>query len=106
MLERLGYRADTATDGAEAVELYRQALAARAPYVAVILDLMVPGGMAGAGALQCLRELDPGVRAIVSSGYANDPAMTQFAKHGFAGVLHKPSRLEEMEAMLRRVLAG
>ena len=64
------------------------------------MDLTVPGGMGGQEALQKLLEIDPDVRAIVSSGYSNDPVMADFKSHGFSGCVAKPYRLAE----LRRVL--
>ena len=69
MLARLGCEAVGAQDGAEASRLYQEARAAGRPFAAVIMDLTVPGGMGGKEAIGLLRARDPGVRAIVSSGY-------------------------------------
>jgi DNA-binding NarL/FixJ family response regulator len=56
----------------------------------VILDLTIPGGLGGKETIKKLLEIDPQVRAIVSSGYSNDPIMAQFSEYGFKGVAAKP----------------
>ena len=53
-----------------------------------------------------LRAMDPGVRAIVCSGYAHDGVMAQCESHGFRGVVTKPYTVEQLDAALRRVLAA
>lgn len=104
ILRRLGYTVATARDGATAVRAYCEARAAGAPYDAVILDLTVPGGMGGRETLEALRAHDPGVVAIASSGYSNDPVMAHYRAHGFAGVLTKPYTLHELSAAVHAVL--
>jgi PAS domain S-box-containing protein len=105
-LEALGYEALTTADGAEAVGEYRRGLAEGRPFDAVVLDLTVPGGMGGAEAVRQLRALDPGVRAVVSSGYSNDPVMSNFRDHGFCSVIAKPYQANELGRVLRQVLDG
>ena len=86
----------TASDGEEAVEKYRAAYGSGQPYDVVILDMTVRGGMGGREALVKLREVDPEVRAIVSSGYSQDAAMTRYRDHGFCGVVSKPYSVSEL----------
>ncbi len=100
MLDFLGYETATAKDGAGAVALFQEALEARRPFDLVMLDLTIPGGMGGRETLEKLRELDPGVKAIVASGYATDPIMSNFAEFGFSGVISKPYNLENLGAAL------
>jgi len=102
MLERLGYVAETAAHGLEAIELYQQAGAAGRPFDLTIMDLTVPGGMGGQEAVQRLLAIDPKARVVVSSGYSSDPIMADYAAHGFAGCLPKPYNLKE----LNRVVSG
>jgi DNA-binding NarL/FixJ family response regulator len=64
------------------------------------------GGMGGKEAVRRLTALDPRVKAIVSSGYSNDPIMSDFASFGFADVIGKPYELEELGETLRRAIAG
>ncbi|WP_448384105.1 response regulator [Desulfosoma sp.] len=104
MLEQLGFETEEAHEGMEALSRYEKALAAGRPFAAVILDLTVPGGVGGREIIQKIRALDPSVRAIASSGYANDPVMAQPHAFGFSGVMAKPYRMEDLEKVLRAVL--
>jgi len=106
ILEHLGYRVDFAGDGAEAVAAYQAALKSADPFDAVILDLTVRGGMGGKEAIQKLMTLDSGVKGIVSSGYSEDPGLTDYEEHGFSGVVAKPYTLEELGEKLSKVLEG
>jgi two-component system cell cycle sensor histidine kinase/response regulator CckA len=93
-----------AVDGAEAIEQYRTALSAGQPFDLVIMDLTIPGGMGGEEALQALRKIEPQTRAIVSSGYADDPIMTRYKEYGFSGVIKKPYRVSTFSQVLQEVL--
>ena len=106
MLWDLGYEVTTVIDSSEAVELYRKARQSEHPFDAVILDLTVPGGMGGREAVQKLLDVDPEVKAIVSSGYSNDSIMSDFRTHGFRGVLAKPYNATELSTVLHRVMAS
>lgn len=103
MLDYLGAEVVVTSSGAETVDAYRRARAEGRPFDLLILDLTVPGGMGGREVLATLRGEDPGVHAIVSSGYAHDPIVSRHAEHGFAGVLGKPYRLDELAAVLDAV---
>jgi PAS domain S-box-containing protein len=106
VLRRLGYDVELTGDGREAVERYRQARDEGRVYDLVIMDLTVPGGMGGKEALKKLREMDPDVKAIVSSGYSNDPIMADFKTYGFNGVVTKPYRVKELSEEVQRVING
>lgn len=103
MLRFLNFAVTVAKDGTEAISLYEKALAAGNPFSAVILDLIIPGGMGGKEAVQLLRMLDPNVKAIVSSGYSTDPVMTDHRRYGFVGLVSKPYRLDELKSEIARV---
>ena len=104
MLEVIGYEVESVEEGAQAVEAYRRAAEAGRAFDVVVLDLTVPGGMGGLECIAKLLEIDPGVLAIVSSGYSEDPIMAQFRDHGFHGVVPKPYTMEELSDALRRAL--
>jgi PAS domain S-box-containing protein len=104
LLRALGHEAVTAEHGAEAVAKYREAKAAGRPFDVVILDLTVPGGMGGAEAIGKLREIDPGVNAVVSSGYSDDAASSEYREKGFRAYLNKPYTIEGLRAVLAELL--
>ncbi len=104
LLDLLGYDADLAPDGDRALDMYRRAQQAGAPYAAVIMDLTVPGGKGGKATIRQLLEIDPQAKAIVSSGYSTDAVMATYAQHGFAGIVVKPYTIEDLGAELQRVL--
>jgi len=106
MIKALGYDVGAAHDGQEALEEYRRALESGRGYDLVIMDLTNPRGMGGKEAIGLLLELDPRARAIVSSGYSNDPVMAEYRRHGFIGVLPKPYKLEELSYAIKQGLVG
>ena len=104
MLISLGFSPDGAANGEEAVNLYQVAQSDGHPFVAVILDLTVIGGIGGKEAISRLRAIDPKAKIVVSSGYSNDPVMADYRRYGVRGVLPKPYRLQEMKNVLFEVL--
>ncbi|MBN2156501.1 MAG: response regulator [Candidatus Lokiarchaeota archaeon] len=100
MLEKLGYEVNTAKNGEEALILYKEALKQNEKYKAVIMDLTIPGGLGGKETIQELLKIDPEVIGIVSSGYSTDSVLAEFKKYGFAGMIAKPYRLEEINQVL------
>ena len=104
MLRQLGYEPHAARDGEEAITRYLQAKKDGHPFDLVIMDLTVPGGMGGKETIAQLRRLDPQVKGVVSSGYANDPIMANFSEYGFCGVAPKPFSLQELSDLLQTIL--
>lgn len=98
MLETLGFNVLIASDGLEAVEIYRQR---QKDIDLVLLDLTMPR-MDGAQAFSKLCELNPEIRVILASGYSEEDVSSSFAGKGLAGVLQKPYTLSK----LRELLAG
>ena len=105
MLKYMGYDVAFARDGNEAIHVYKKALGSDCPFAAVIMDLTIPGGMGGKEAIQKLLEIDPGVRAIVSSGYSSDPIMANHRQYGFAGVVAKPYKTKDLGAALKKIVS-
>ena len=103
-LGMFGIKVERAEDGAKALDMYRRRAEKKRPYDAVILDLTIPGGMGGIETVRHLLELDPNVKAIVSSGYSEDPIMTNYSDYGFKGVIPKPYELEELVDMIQGFL--
>jgi two-component system cell cycle sensor histidine kinase/response regulator CckA len=104
LLTRLGYKNEMAVDGAQAIEMFGHASRSSDPFDLVILDLTIPGGMGGIKCLKSLREIDPAVKAAVSSGYSTDPVMSDHESYGFNGVLPKPFTITELAKVLLGVL--
>ncbi|MBS4032100.1 MAG: PAS domain S-box protein [Clostridiales bacterium] len=104
MLEVLGYKPDLAADGEEAYTMYRKAREAGEPFHAVIMDLSVSGGIGGKEAVQKVLAYDPQAKVIVSSGYYNDPVMSDYTCYGFKGCLEKPYTMKELHNVLQRLL--
>ena len=100
MLNRMGYETELTTDGSQAIEIYKQAVQSQNPFDLVILDLTVPGGMGGAATVKELLKIDPNVKAVVSSGYSNDPIMANFQDYGFCNVMPKPYSKNQLSEIL------
>jgi len=104
VLKFLGYDVMFARDGNAAIELYRQEKSSGAPFDIVILDLSVPEGMGGKETIAQLVKFDPGVKAVVSSGYSNDPVVQDYADYGFSGRLTKPYKINDMKEILESLI--
>jgi two-component system cell cycle sensor histidine kinase/response regulator CckA len=104
-LTHLGYVVVSVPEGNEAIALYEQALKSGQPFDAVIMDLTIPDGMGGREAVVKLRDIDPEVKAIVSSGYSDDPIMARFRDYGFSGVVSKPYTLKSLSEIVHAVMA-
>ena len=104
MLTMLGFDADVAANGDKAVLKYREAAGAGRPYRFVILDLTIAGGKGGIEALQEIRAINQGAKAIVSSGYSSALLNGDLKDHGFDAVLAKPYTLEELSRVVSMVL--
>lgn len=106
LLGHLGFQVTTVQDGAAAFSAYQQANESGKPFRAVIMDITIPGGMGGQELIKKLLLYDTKVRAIISSGYSNDPLMTFYRESGFVGVLTKPYTLEQVATVMRLALQG
>jgi len=104
LIERLGHTIDTAVDGVEALHKYNLAMEIGDPFDLVIMDLTIRGGKGGQETMKELLEIDPKVRAIVSSGYASDPIMADCTAYGFSGRLAKPFTMQDLEREIIRVM--
>jgi CheY-like chemotaxis protein len=104
MLRQLGFEVLAARDGQEMLAMYRQAAEAGKPVDVVVLDLTIPGGMGGKEAVTRLLQKYPQARAVVASGYYNDPVMADCAIYGFKAAVAKPFQLEELGQALRKAM--
>lgn len=105
MLSHLGYQIDTASDGDETIKKYLEAKSSGSDYDIVIMDLVIPGSKGGVETIAELIRHDPDVRAIVSSGYSNNPVMAEFKKYGFTAVAAKPYSIQELSRTINSLLS-
>jgi signal transduction histidine kinase/ActR/RegA family two-component response regulator len=105
MLNKLGYEAVCVANGEHALQTYQNARKNKELFDAIILDLTIPGGLGGKETLELLLELDPQIKAIVSSGYGDDPIMANYEKFGFKSVIAKPYKISELSVVLHDVLS-
>jgi PAS domain S-box-containing protein len=104
MVTAFGHDVEQATEGAIVIEKYRQALASEKPFDLVILDLTIKGGMGGAETVKRLLEMDPNVKAVVASGYSDNPILSNFKDYGFSAVLGKPYSLAALKDCLNALV--
>lgn len=103
-LSRLGYTVVMAESGSTAIEIFCQSADEGRPFDVVILDLTVQSGKGGKETVSSLKRIDPEVKAVVSSGYANDTVMTEYAEFGFSAKLAKPYTMEDLGLVMKAVL--
>ena len=106
MLTFMGYEVSQAENGEQALEHYREAQRNDSPFELVIMDLTIQGGLGGKDTIRKLLEIDPNVRAVVSSGYSNDPVLANFRQYGFVDVLQKPFDLNELNQVIGNALGS
>ncbi|PAW79113.1 MAG: hypothetical protein B9S32_03920 [Verrucomicrobia bacterium Tous-C9LFEB] len=106
MLTNLGYEVSVAHTGNQAIEIYREAMTSSQPFRGCILDLTLAGSINGAETLDHIQQIDPGVKALVCSGYSNDQIVADFKKHGFCGIVTKPYAIEDIARAVHAMLAS
>ncbi|MCP5006824.1 MAG: response regulator [Planctomycetes bacterium] len=106
ILKDLGYDVVLSGNGDEAIGFYYEAEDSGHPFDAVVLDLTIRGGMGGMETIKRLHEINPKVKALVSSGYSDAPVMSDFRKYGFSGVITKPYAMEDLNRALQGVIVG
>ncbi len=104
MLGTIGFSSESAADGDQALNMYRKSLDNGDPFDAIIMDLTIPGGMGGKEAVKKVLLMDPNARVIVSSGYADDPVMANYAEYGFKGIITKPYTMGNLKNVMEDVL--
>lgn len=99
-LERYGYSVITAENGRDAVDLFRQI---RGQVTLILLDLTMPV-MNGEEALRHLRDIQPDIKVILSSGYSEMDAVRMFAGKNLAGFLQKPYTAKRLGEAVQNAL--
>jgi CheY-like chemotaxis protein len=104
LIEQMGHEVELVADGQEAIEACRRAKEQARPFDVILMDLTIRGGMGGQEAMQALLAIDPDVKAIVMSGYADNPVILDPGRHGFKGVLAKPFNMVELRKSISRIM--
>ncbi len=105
IMNHLGYDVEFAKEGSQAIAKYKAALNTKNRFDAVILDLTIRGRMGGAETIEKLIRIDPEIKAIVSSGYLENPVMKNHKQFGFVDAIAKPYEIEEIGETLSNVLS-
>jgi PAS domain S-box-containing protein len=100
VLTRRGYRVLVATDGEEALRLYREH---GGRIDLVVLDMTMPG-LSGMDTFEALRSADPHARILLTSGYTQEQAAREAVARGAKGFLQKPFLISELLARVREAL--
>jgi PAS domain S-box-containing protein len=108
MLERLGYRVLTAGSGKEAIEIISRARGAEDPEAEaidlVILDMIMPE-IGGGATFDGLKEINPDIRVLLSSGYSINGQVQQILDRGCRGFVQKPFNLKELGDKIKDIMA-
>jgi len=102
LLLKLGFSSTLVENGEEAVNHFVRAHKNRKPYSFVILDLMIPDGMGGKETLEKIREIDPNIKIILSSGYKTE-VLENYKDMGFNFVLKKPYTIFELKQAISQI---
>ena len=100
VLKKLGYEVLTANNGIEAIKVYQQN---RQEVAMVILDLIMPE-MGGGETYDRLKEIDPQVKVLLSSGYSVDGQATEILNRGCDGFIQKPFSIGDLSRKLRQII--
>ena len=99
-LKRMGYDVITAKNGKEAIELYKEN---KARVDIVVLDMIMPE-MGGGETYDRLKEINPNVKVLLSSGYSIEGQANEIIKRGCDGFIQKPFRMRLLSRKIREVL--
>ena len=100
ILKELGYKVLAARDGREAIEIYK---AQKGKIAIVVLDMTMPG-MGGGEAYDKLKEVDPTIKVLLSSGYSIDGEATEILERGCNGFIQKPFTMRDLSWRIREIL--
>jgi CheY-like chemotaxis protein len=100
MLEVLGYKVSAARSGKEAIELYE---AKRDEIDMVILDMVMPK-MSGGEVYEKLKEVNPQVKVLLSSGYSMDTQAKEIMRRGCNGFIQKPFDIKVLSQKAKEIL--
>ena len=96
-LKKRGDEVSVFCTGAEALESFRKEAEAGSPYTLAILDVSIPGDRGARELVGPIKEINPDVRVIISSGDSVEGALDNPRPYGFSASLKKPFRAADIE---------
>ncbi len=100
LLENMGYKVLTAKSGREGIKIYKEN---KGKIELVILDMIMPD-MGGGETFEQLKEIDPKIKVLLSSGYSIHEKATRLLARGCDGFLQKPFNIKQLSQKLREIL--
>jgi PAS domain S-box-containing protein len=104
LLARLGYRVTAVDDGEQAMQAYHEARAAGDEFEVVITDLTLRGGIGGREIAAAILEANPDARLVVTSGFFDQPLLSEYRESGFRGAIRKPYLIQDLQCAVQRAL--
>jgi signal transduction histidine kinase/CheY-like chemotaxis protein len=104
LLGKLGYRVAAAEDGEQALQAYHEARAAGNEFDVVITDLTLRGGVGGREIAAAILTANPDARLVVTSGFFDQPLLSEYRENGFRGALRKPYLIQDLQCAVQKAL--
>jgi PAS domain S-box-containing protein len=102
LLKELGYTVKSAMSGAEAIDVFK---GERGKIDLIIMDMIMPG-MGGGETFDRLKEIDPDIKVLLSSGYSINGQATKILRRGCDGFIQKPFNMNQLAEKVQRILVG
>ena len=102
LLEELGYTVQSAMSGQEAIDIFKED---RNKIDLVIMDMIMPE-MGGGETFDRLKEIDPDVKVLLSSGYSINGQATKILRRGCDGFIQKPFNMNQLAEKVQKILAN
>ncbi len=106
MLESLGYKVTSSVTGEEGLQTFKHHMTEGSSFDLIIMDLTIPGGMGGKDLISVILDIEPDTRAIVVSGYSQDPVLSKYSEYGFKAAISKPFKIQELSQIVHKVISG
>jgi two-component system cell cycle sensor histidine kinase/response regulator CckA len=100
LLQKLGYKVFVAKNGKQATEIYKEK---NDQIDMVIVDMIMPG-ISGGDTFDRLKEINPEIKVLLSSGYSIDGQATEILERGCDGFIHKPFNMKQLSHKIREIL--
>jgi DNA-binding NtrC family response regulator len=100
LIEKLGYQVITAPNGKKALEIYKRD---QNKIDMVILDMIMPD-LSGGETYSLLKEINPSIKTLLSSGYSINGKAQAILNDGYSGFIQKPFNLTDLSHKISKIL--